>query len=156
MSGRCRNSSRSVWCLEERQGQWDVWQQEQRARYSHFFPWMKIVFVLQGHIFSLIKQTAYSPVVRYKCLPLAGFIAVKFFSTDHIQSKLINSLGEAVVGKRNKRRASLHWKETPENEVAGGIKETKKTLGDACYLAVYTMEQLRGGLYIKMVLTSAF
>lgn len=35
-------------------------------------------------------------------------------------------------------------------------EETRKTLGDACYLAVYTMEQLRGGLYINMVLTSAF
>lgn len=51
---------------------------------------------------------------------------------------------------------SLHLKETPENEVAGGIKETRKTVGDACYLAVCTMEQLRESLYISMVLNSAF
>lgn len=57
----------------------------------------------------------------------AGFTAINFFITDHIQSWLINLLREETVGKK-KRSASLPLNETHESKVAGEIKETGKTL----------------------------
>lgn len=61
------------------------------------------------------------------CLSRAGFTAINFFITDHIQSWLINLLREEIVGKK-KRSASFPLNETHESKVAGEIKETGKTL----------------------------
>lgn len=135
-----------------------VWQQEHTARYSHFFPWMKVLFVLWGCRFleSSTQLTVYGQVP-------ASSLCIYFCYLFQYRTQL-RQADRHVWERKEIKEQIFNLKETFSNQLADWKKIEKlcRWCKLLCllyryiymeHIYVYTyiyMEQLRGSPNISM------